>query len=85
MIINNINVPKLHQELCDNQIYPNPVLDLGQGSGEFRFADGTNLQKVQLIIDAHDPTPIPRIDPDDVLNAKIEVQTINTLIDLGVI
>lgn len=59
MIIEDINVNKLHDEFIKKGIRPFPVLDLGDGSGDFVFPEGTDMTAVQSIIDAHDPTPLP--------------------------
>lgn len=53
------NVPKLHGELNAAGIHPFPVFDFGDGSGEFTFLEGTDMDVVQNVINAHDPTPLP--------------------------
>ena len=58
MII-NCNVDKMHTELNQAGIYPYPVFKLESGDGEFIFPEGTDMNLVQQIIDAHDPTPFP--------------------------
>ncbi|MCT6925407.1 hypothetical protein [Metasolibacillus sp.] len=57
MRINGVNVGVLHTELNYNGIYPYPVFNYGD-YGDFTFADDTDMDLVQQIIDAHDPTPI---------------------------
>jgi hypothetical protein len=59
MIINNANVNKLHDEFRQAGINPYPVFELENGDGEFTFPAGTDMDLVQQIIDAHDPTPSP--------------------------
>lgn len=59
MIINNVNVNKIHQEFVDNGIKPHPVFELEDGDGDFTFPENTDMELVQQIIDAHDPTPLP--------------------------
>lgn len=85
MIVQNINVKKIHGEFVSNNIDPFPVFELENGDGDFTFPEGTDMTKVQQIIDAHDPTQLPIVNADDILKSKIELTTINTLIDLGVI
>lgn len=86
----NVNTIKLHGELISRGIQPilveNDAKEQEIANNTYiTFADDTDMQLVQSVLDAHNPITIPTISPDDVLNAKIEVQTINTLIDLGVI
>lgn len=64
MIITNINVNKLHDEFIEKGIYPYPVLVLENGDGDFTFQEDTNMELVQQIIDAHDPTPLPQTPTD---------------------
>lgn len=87
MIIKDVHRNKLHNELLAKDINLIGVfaIDDTDYGAEINFDDGTDMTLVQSVLDTHDPTPIPTINPEDVLNAKIEVQTINTLIDLGVI
>lgn len=60
MIIENCNVSKLHTELNNVGIRPFPVFELENGDGDFTFPEGTDMASVQQIIDAHNPTPLPK-------------------------
>jgi len=60
MIIKNVNVNKLHDELIKAGIKPFPVFELENGDGDFTFPEGTDMELVQEVIDAHDPTPLPQ-------------------------
>lgn len=71
-----VDVLNIESDLTINDIIANNV---------WFDAEDKDNQFVQQIIDSHDPTPFPEVLNDELLNAKIEVQTINTLIDLGVI
>ena len=71
MLVENVNPNKLHDELLNANI---DVLTLshditpemreqGQYIAEntwITFAEGTDMDLVQQIIDAHDPTPLPQ-------------------------
>ena len=59
MIISNVNVNKLHDEFINVGIEPFPVFQLENGDGDFTFPKDTDMELVQQIIDAHDPTPLP--------------------------
>ena len=59
MIIKNVNVIKLHSEFNGVGIYPYPVIVNPNSSANFNFIEGTDMNLVQSIIDAHDPSPIP--------------------------
>ena len=59
MIIKNVNVNKLHDEFINAGIKPFPVLQLENDDGDFTFPKDTDMNLVQQIIDAHDPTPLP--------------------------
>lgn len=59
MIIQNCNVNKLHDEFNKAGIKSYPVFELENGDGDFTFPKGTDMNLVQQIIDAHDPTPTP--------------------------
>jgi hypothetical protein len=59
MII-NCNINKLHDEFIKAGIKPYPVFDLGDGTGDFTFSEGTDMNAVQVIIDAHNPVPTPQ-------------------------
>ncbi len=61
MIISNCNVNKLHNEFIQVGIKPFPVLVLENGDGDFTFSKGTDMDLVQQIIDAHEPTPLPQL------------------------
>jgi len=60
MIIKNVSVSKLHDEFNKSGINPYPVFQLKNGDGDFTFTEGVNMELVQQIIDAHDPTPLPK-------------------------
>lgn len=60
MIIQNCNVNKLHDEFIKAGIIPNPVLDLDNGKGDFTFPSNADIQVIQAIINAHEPTPFPQ-------------------------
>ena len=92
MIIKNVNVHKLLDELIGSGIVWTKQSDTvdylnGETTGDcvIEFADDTDLDLVQQIIDTHDPSPIQTVSNDDILKAKIETETLNLLIDLGVI
>lgn len=66
MLIQNINPNKLHDELVTNGIHPLNVSH-DKITGEFiaqntwiTFEEATNMEQVQQILNAHDPTPIPK-------------------------
>ena len=59
MIIKKCNVNKLHDEFINAGIKPFPVLQLENDDGDFTFPKDTDMNLVQQIIDAHDPTPLP--------------------------
>lgn len=60
MIIENCNVYKLHDEFINAGIKPFPVFLLENGEGDFTFSENTDMDLVQQIIEAHDPTPLPQ-------------------------
>jgi len=59
MIIKNCNVNKLHDEFRNAGIKPYPVYVLENGDGDFTFEEGTDMELVQQVIDAHNPEPLP--------------------------
>lgn len=65
MIVNNVNPNKLHDELINAGLPPILVTNdrkEGQIVAEntwIIFEDGTDMNLVQQIIDAHDATPLP--------------------------
>ena len=59
MIIQNVNVNKLHDEFINVGIKPYPVFELENGDGDFTFLEDTDMELVQQIIDVHDRTPLP--------------------------
>lgn len=77
MIINNINVNKLHQEFNNNGIYPSPVNFIDENSATFTFAEDVNLHLVQQIIDTHDPTPNPQ-PPSEIEKLRLEQAQANS-------
>ena len=81
MIIKDVNVQKLHTEFNIQGIYPNPVLIHENGDGEFIFTNDTNMDLVQSIIDAHDPTPIPSLPTQDDFLIDLELRM--TMLELG--
>lgn len=88
MILKNVHRNKLHKELWDAGINCHVTSinnDFSEIGADIKFDDDTDMILAQSIIDAHDPFLLPTVSNDEILNAKIEVQTINTLIDLGVI
>lgn len=54
----DINTNKLHDELVVNGITP-VLVESKDGVTWITFKDDTNLELVQQIVDAHDPTPLP--------------------------
>lgn len=56
--IDNVNTNKLHDELIANGVVPLLVESLEDRTW-ITFTDDTNMDLVQQIIDAHDPTPLP--------------------------
>lgn len=81
MRINGVNVGVLHTELNNYGIYPYPVFNYGD-YGDFTFADDTNMDLVQQIIDAHDPTPIPPAPTQDDFLLDLELRM--TMLELGI-
>lgn len=73
MILENVNRNKLHQELADAGVLCNVfALNNTQIGAEISFGDGTDMDLVQQIIDAHDPTPIPSKPSElDILKTKL--------------
>ena len=72
MIIKNCNVSKLHKEFIAVVIKPYPVFELENGDGDFTFLEGTDMDLVQQIVDAHDPTPLPpHSSKEDLLEQRI--------------
>lgn len=66
MIVSNVNPNKLQDELIKNGITP-LFVNHDKKEGEYiadntwiKFEEGTNMDLVQQIIDAHDPTPLPK-------------------------
>lgn len=54
----NINTNKLHDELIANGIMPLLVESIDNETW-ITFQENTDMELVQQIIDAHDPTPLP--------------------------
>lgn len=66
MLVNNVVPNKLHQELVDLGIEccVYHKLEDGRyfvGECEIKFTKGTDMGLVQQVIDAHDPTPLPKL------------------------
>ena len=59
MIIKDVNVNKLHDEFIRAGIQPWPVFEDDNGDGNFTFPEDTDMELVQQIISAHDPSPTP--------------------------
>ena len=64
VICNNVNPTKLHDELILNGIVP-LTLEEDKNEGDYvaentwiTFAEGTDMDLAQQIIDAHNPTPV---------------------------
>ena len=56
--LQNVNTNKLHDELIVSGIVPLLVESL-ENTTWITFEDNTDMDLVQQIIDAHDPTPLP--------------------------
>lgn len=54
----NVNTNKLHDELINEGINPILVESLEEKTW-ITFAENTDMDLVQQIIDTHDPTPLP--------------------------
>lgn len=63
MILQNVLRNKLHQELVNGGVGVTTVfaIDDSEYGANITFDNGTNMELVQQIIDAHDPTPIPAL------------------------
>lgn len=85
----NVNTNKLHGELISHGIHPILVEnDLDIESSQtiadntyITFAVDTDMQLVQSIIDAHDPTPNPPAPTADDFLLDIELRV--TMLELG--
>lgn len=55
----NVNANKLHNEFINAGIVPTLVQSQNDKTW-ITFTDDTDMQMVQQIIDAHDPTPLPQ-------------------------
>lgn len=53
-----VNTNKLHDELISNGVIPLLVESIDDIT-YITFEQNTNMESVQQIIDAHDPTPLP--------------------------
>src|SRR5690554_4033287 len=88
------NLSKLHGELLElSELKPvngESVMHV-EGNSEnvwITVSDDVSqsvIEQINTIVATHDPTPLPTVSSDEVLKSKIELVTINTLIDLGVI
>lgn len=61
MVYENVHRNKFHQELVDagiKVISASSINDSPIGVNII-FEEGTDMNRVQMVIDAHDPTPIP--------------------------
>lgn len=87
MIIKKINVNKLHGEFIEKGINPFPVFELENGDGDFTFPEGTDMELVQEVIDAHDPTPLPPqpTQEEEVMNYILEVDFRLIMLEMGLI
>ena len=79
----NCNVNKLHKEFIAAGIKPYPVFDNEDGTGTFTFPAGTNMDAVQVIIDAHDPTPIPTPPTDKERIEALEAAMLEVILQNG--
>ena len=79
MIIPDCNVNKLHDEFMSVGIMPYPVFKLENGDGNFTFPNDTDMELVQQIIDAHDPTPLPP-QPSDIEKLRQANETLKAQI-----
>lgn len=52
------NVCTLTDELQKVGIIPYPIFDNEDGTGDFTFPEGTDMELVQQIINAHNPEPL---------------------------
>lgn len=78
-IYKNVNRNKLHTELQNAEIETEYVLaidntDIGC---KIKFKENTNMELVQQIIDAHEPSPIPpQPTKEEVLEQKLQSQEV---------
>lgn len=82
MIMKNVNVNKLHNEFIENGIRPFPVLELENGEGDFTFESDTDMNLVQQIIDAHEPTPLPTPLTENELLKISQAEQFETILEL---
>lgn len=89
IVVQNVNYKKIHLELISAGL---KVLNLSNDApsnsdiaqiATITFAVGTNMQLVQSIIDAHDPTPLPAPIPYKERLEELE-QMVNILLLGGV-
>lgn len=91
MIIKNVNPTKLFAEFSDAKLditfnklflkYVNGVATSDLGDLEVVFSANTDMDLVQQIIDAHDPTPIPPAPTQDDFFIDLELRM--TMLELG--
>lgn len=79
MSYSNVNPTKLHNELIARGIFPISVESAGNDTF-IRFSEGTDMQLVQSVIDAHDPTPLPAPKSKEEI-IKEEIATMQGAID----
>lgn len=83
MIFEHVNRLKLSQELHDAGVVCHvfAIDDSSEYGANIIFADGTDMDLVQSIVDAHDPTPIaPQPSQDDFL---LDLELRMTMLELG--
>lgn len=85
--INNVNVNKLANELVAQNVVPKDISSDLIGSeiiaktATVTFADGTDIDFVQSILDAHDPSPLSKRPTSEERIAMLE-DTINFILNL---
>lgn len=68
-----LNINKLHDELIVKGIKPLLIESLNDKTW-VTFADNTDMDLVQQIIDAHDPTPLPPLKTrEQILEERLQV------------
>jgi hypothetical protein len=92
MIVNNVIPNKLHQELINSGVECSVFHNLEDGryyigDCEIMFAENTDMNLVQQIIDAHDPTPLPPQPTTEELQIEynIDLDYRISLIEMGLV